>query len=1062
MLIQYPVLCRTEGNLAKNRSRDGTSFEEALRMSAIQAPALQRGDDDEEDTGYGDEDEPQDESDPDLADLNNPDVEALSDAPVIGSRPKNSDMFGVEAETFGRATSPKLYAQAAQFPSAVQFRVWRWENGIPVALGAIDAEATEEEFVRQFKDAMPKPGEGRFQFRMRPIDIRGQELGKEFTINISEHHATLRQLRERKMREEEEERLDRYDRGMMGMPGMAGWGGGGRQGDIIVNPPAGGGHDAGASYAEEMGRMFEQAVESAERRTEVLQTTLEQERDRLRDEENRRAQERVSMAEKSADIVQKMTEKLMASDRMRADEAMKAQRDHGQLLLGTLTTVFQQQQEASRQQTERMREVDMARMSQDREFFERQRMEMEMRRAQEKEDEERRRMREKEEWERRREEDRHRLEMEAKRIEEQRKYELEQLRLEAERREQEIERRREIEKEDIRSRTERERAELERRERELERQREHEKQEFERKRQQEKDEWALRLERERQEVERREREMERIREQEREQNRLWLERERQEMARREGEMERKREAEREELRMRETEAERRREAERIEAERRREIEREEIRARVEREKLEAERVRQQMMEERERWRQEMEDKRRSETMEWDRKQAAEREERERRERSDRERWEREKLEMSQRLERERIEWERKEAIRREELSREESRRKDEMMLQQKAIEIAAQRDREHAERMLEMARIEREAQREAQNNRDKAEREARELAEQDRKRQHELTMREMEIAKERDREHAERMLQLSKQQSTGGLSGITEMLGMETPELLARIFGAAGGDDDEEGEKKSPWMEMIPKVLGAVAEVGKAAMVSQSRGPVDPRVAAAGMGQQQVAIQTPDGIKLIPASMLSQMNMDFQAQQRQREPVRVQTPHVGHTQSTHRRRPQREEPPREVIDMPEVPEESKVEEALSAVLNDEPTVEASAEYQAAEEVNTIKRAKEAKMPLPKQKAARKAIRELAEKLAKAEESEWSGMVTEAIMAEFAIYTYIKAVTVYAALAETKIEPALAERIVKALRESGMIPEDVPFTEADFVRLNAAEKKEGEVSHENQD
>ena len=1053
--------------MAKNRSRDGTSFEEALRMSAIQAPALQRGDDDDEDTGYGDEDEPNEESDPDLADLNNPDVEALSEAPVIGSRPKNSDMFGLEAETFGRATSPKLYAQAAQFPSAVQFRVWRWENGIPVALGAIDAEANEEEFVRQFKDAMPKPGEGRFQFRLRPIDIRGVELGKEFTINISEHHATLKQLRERKMREEEEERLDRYDRGMMGMAGMNGWGGGGgRQGDIIVNPPPGPSHDAGTTYAEEMGRMFEQAVESAERRTEVLQTTLEQERDRLRDEENRRAQERISMAEKSADIVQKMTEKLMASDRMRADEAMKAQRDHGQLLLGTLTTVFQQQQEASRQQTERMREVDMARMSQDREFFERQRMEMEMRRGQEREDEERRRMREKEEWERRREEDRHRLEMEAKRIEEQRRYELEQLRLEAERREQEIERRREIEKEDIRARMERERAEIERRERELERQREHEKQEFERKRQQEKDEWALRLERERQEVERREREMERIRETEREQNRLWLERERQEMARRESDIERKRELEKEELRARENEAERRREAERIEAERRREIEREEIRARVEREKLEAHRLQQQMLEERERWRQEMEDKRRAETMEWERKQAAEREERERRERTDRERWEREKLEMSQRLERERIEWERKEAIRREELSREEARRKDEMLLQQKAIEIAAQRDREHAERMLEMARIEREAQREAQNQREKAEREARELAEKDRQRQHELTMREMEIAKERDREHAERMLQLSKQQSTGGLSGITEMLGMETPELLARIFGTGGGDEDEEGEKKSPWMEMIPKVLGAVAEVGKAAMVSQSRGPaVDPRVAAAGMGQQQVAIQTPEGIKLIPASMLSQMNMDFQAQQaqRQREPVRVQAPPPGYTSPSQRRR-MREEPPREVIDMPEFDEstDNKVEEAISAALSNPPAPELSAEFQAAEEVNTIKRAKEAKMPLPKQKAARKAIRELGEKLAKAEESEWSGMVTEAIMAEFAIYTYIKAVSVYAALAEAKIEPALAERIVKALRESGMIPEDVPFTESDWVRLNSAETKEEEVSNENQD
>ncbi len=1004
--------------MPKNRTRD-SSFEEALRMSAIQAPALQDEDDDEEeDGGYGDEDE---ERDPDLADLNNPDIEALSEAPVLGNKPKNSDLFGQEAETFGRATSPKLYAQAAQFPSAVQFRVWRWENGIPVALGAIDAEATEEEFVAQFKDAMPKPGEGRFQFRLRPIDIRGQELGKEFTINISEHHAKLKQLRERKMREEEEERLDRYDRGM-GMQGMNGWGGG-RQGDIIVNPPAGPAHDAGTSYAEEMGRMFESAVESAERRTEVLQQSLEEERERLREEESRRSQERISMAERSANIVQQMTEKLMASDRSRADEALKAQRDNGQLMLSTLTTVFQQQQEAARQQTERIREVDMARMSQDREFFERQRMEMEMRRQTERDEDERRRTREREEWERRREEDRHRLEMEARRLEDQRKYELEQLRVEAERREQELERRREIEREDLRVRMERDRAEVERREREMERQREQEKAEYERKRNAEKEELSIRLEREQQEALRREREAEKTREQEREQNRLWLERERQEMARRESELERRREFERQE------------------AERRREIEREEIRARVEREKLEAERVRQQMLEERERWRQEMEDKRRSEQMEWERKQATEREERERRERTERERWEREKMEATQRLERDRIEWERRESLRREELQREESRRRDEMMLQQKQIEIAAQRDREHAERMLEMARLEREAQREQALQREKAEREARELSEKDRQRQHELTMREMEIAKERDREHAERMLQLSKQ-TTGGLGGITEMLGMETPELLARIFGA-GGDEGDEEEKKSGWMEVIPKVLGAVAEVGKAAMTAQAaqRMPqVDPRVAAAAAGNMggQVAIQTPEGIKLIPASMLAQM----QSMQREREPVMAQAPIP--TPQAQRRRPTPTPVREEVIDMPVEAVEEVVE-----IKQDENVDVRSEAYKAGEEVNTIKRAKDAKISLPKQKAARKAIRELAEKLAKADEGEWSGLVTEAIMAEFAIYNYIKAVTVYAALAEAKIEPTLTERIIKALKESGMIPEDVPFTESDFERLNAA-------------
>jgi hypothetical protein len=62
-------------------------------------------------------------------------------------------------------------------------------------------------------------------------------------------------------------------------------------------------------------------------------------------------------------------------------------------------------------------------------------------------------------------------------------------------------------------------------------------------------------------------------------------------------------------------------------------------------------------------------------------------------------------------------------------------------------------------------------------------------------------------------------------------------------------------------------------------------------------------------------------------------------------------------------------------------------------------------------------------------------------------VTEALMKEPSIYSYLEAVSIYAALAEAKIEPALAERIVKALRESGMIPETLPFSEEDYARIN---------------
>ena len=131
---------------------------------------------------------------------------------------------------------------------------------------------------------------------------------------------------------------------------------------------------------------------------------------------------------------------------------------------------------------------------------------------------------------------------------------------------------------------------------------------------------------------------------------------------------------------------------------------------------------------------------------------------------------------------------------------------------------------------MEMARLEREAQREAAQARERAEAEARQLAEAERQRQHALTMREMEISKERDREHAERMVQMTKNQQSGGLGQIGEVLGMDTPELLQRIFG--GGGDDKGGG----WADAVPKILGSMADVGKAVLAGKAApGPAEPR-----------------------------------------------------------------------------------------------------------------------------------------------------------------------------------------------------------------------------------
>lgn len=806
--------------------------------------------------------------DPDLAEVNDPDVENLGEAPMLGGGSHISDLFGESASYTGRPSSPKLWAQATQFPTATQFRVWRIENGIPSALGAIDVNASEEDFVREFYSAMPKPGDGRFQFTLRPVTVRGEPLGKEITQTISEHHVVLKQMRERERREKEEQ-----------VQGNPSWGPAGGWGPNVITVP--GGDSSGSYYAEEMGRMFESVADMKDQQTQVLQEQLERERAELRELERQRAEERIRTAERSSSVVEKVTEKLMETERVRANETIAAQKENGQLVLSTLTTVFSQQQEAARQAAERQRQMDMERAALDREFFARQQQETERR-------------------------------------------------LERERAEAEESRRRERE------------------------------------------EWDRRLERER------------------------------------------------------VEAERKAAAERAEMELKRQM----------------------MAEERERWRAELEHRRQAEQLEWERKmtlareereqrERLEREERERRERAERERWEREKLETQRRIEQERLEWEKRQAEERRAAEAREQARREEVLLQQKQMEMAAERDRQHAERMMEMARMERESQREAQLSREKAEREAREAAERERQRQHDMALREMEMAKERDREHQERLLQLQKAQHSGGLSNLTDMLGMDTPDLLARIFGGGGG------ESESSWADAIPKALAGIAELGKVMVAAQGAKEAAPPRRDPD-GQRMVAVQTPAGVRMIPASVAAELEAEQLRQMRQDARVAAAMPHpVADAQPTS-------------FASSAAAEEGASEEDLTP--RPQETRQETDAYREAQRVNTLKRANEAKIPLQDQKAARRALRELVKKAGKQPEDQWPELVLAAAMSTPSILPYLQAVTVYAALAEAKAPADLAERIVAALKASEDLPAGLlPFTEADLNKQK--ESAEAEVEAE---
>jgi hypothetical protein len=876
-------------------------------------------------------------ADDDLEGLNDENVTHLPDAPLIGGRSTTSDMWGTSAEQMGRAMSPKLYSSAASHPTATQFKVWRWESGVPTLLGAIDIEASEDDFIKRFLPAMPEKGDGRFQFRMRPVDISGKELGKEITINISEHHATLHYLRRKEQNRKDEENAPMHHGYPSGQP-------------IVINQPPAPVMSDSSSGMEEMGRMFEKAVDSAEQRAEALQRALEDERERLRIEEGRRAEERVKMAVSSSEIVQRMTERLMQVDQSRAAEQLNAQKDQANLLMTTLTTVFQQQQEASRAQAERLRESDMQRMNMDREFFQQQRSMQEERRHQEKQEAEARMMME-----------RDRLQQEQKRMESQRAFELEQMRIEAQRRDAELERKRSSEKE----------------------------------------EQQLRLERER---------------------------------------------------------------------------------------MEMERARQQMIEERERWRVEVEERRRQETMEWERKRSQEREEAERRrqiekeeadrkERESRERFERERMMWQQQVEMQKAEldksrmaeerrareereaWERRLLVEKQEADRKEQLRREELQLQMKQMEMQAQRDREHQEKMMEMARLEREAQREAQLAREKVEAEQRALAEAERTRQHQLTMREMELTKERDREHAERMIQLSKAQQSGGFGQMGELLGMETPELLSRIFGGGGAG----GESNSSWSDAIPKVLGGIADVAKAAVsVKAPPQPAQPAPRERPAPQKRrpelesqpmVQIQTPEGPRIIPLALAQQLGYKPEPE---KEPVAAQAESPAARQAQQAPNPQK---PAASVPRPAPVKEESIDEETEG--NDDqasPFLAALGpigfddDYPSYGATDTSTLARMAGIKLVEQKSARKGLKALCDKLRSSDTGEWSGHITAALMQNARMWDYINAVSLKACLYEAGAEEDLANKIVAELRNSPLVPDDLPYTKRELI---AKKEKEGE-------
>ena len=324
----------------------------------------------------------------DIEDEYNSRVTKLDDAPVVGGRGRSVSMFGNSAiMAGGRATSPRLLASASNMPSCVQLRVWKWENGIPVGLGAIDAQASEEDLVREFFNAMPKSGEGKCQFKLRPIDINGNEMGTEITCIISEHHAAIQKIKRMKELEKEEQGYDPRRRNF--------WD---DEEDSSVSN--------GLDFTPHMDRM----LSATEKRMSLLEQQLEAEREEVRRREEQRMQEQVDLATSAAQGVQVLTERMMHDESKRAERAMQMQTEQSQTLITTLTSIFAQQQTMLQAQMEAQRRQDEYRLEQERQRANRERAEADARRERERLELEERRHREREEYERKIREERDAIE----------------------------------------------------------------------------------------------------------------------------------------------------------------------------------------------------------------------------------------------------------------------------------------------------------------------------------------------------------------------------------------------------------------------------------------------------------------------------------------------------------------------------------------------------------------------------------------------------------------------------------------------------------------------------
>jgi hypothetical protein len=330
--------------------------------------------------GHGDDgplppldDDPGDDVASALNDTRRESLHAYEPSPIGSGHASLGMSYGEDAgQIIGRPASPRIWSNAQLHSVVTQLRVWKKINGVPVLVGVIDKDASEEEFIRTFFEVMPSAGDGQAVFAVRPIDREGREIREEVTLPpISEHHTALKQIR--------------MSRAAAAAAGIQ---------TPHYYPPAPPVMDPALM------KLVERAQEAADARMRIMEEEMKLARDAAMRAQEQAATERIDLASRTAMSVEAITERMMKQESDRNARMIEMERDRADKSTAAMSSVFAQMQAMMATSAEREREAFERRLREDEAKREREQREYERKMQQAEREAELKRERERDEFER--------------------------------------------------------------------------------------------------------------------------------------------------------------------------------------------------------------------------------------------------------------------------------------------------------------------------------------------------------------------------------------------------------------------------------------------------------------------------------------------------------------------------------------------------------------------------------------------------------------------------------------------------------------------------------------